>query len=144
MKTKTRRSERVADLVRAEISRLLLLEAHDPLLRTITVTDVLMPADLRSARIYFSVLGGDAERDDARAALDRASSFLRREVGRRCALRFVPELHFFPDLSLERGARIEELLAEHVAPAPSPEGDDDRDPEDAGDGAGSPTPKEPE
>jgi len=103
-----------------------------------------MPADLRSARIYFSVLGGDAERDDARAALDRASSFLRREVGRRCALRFVPELHFFPDLSLERGARIEELLAEHVAPAPSPEGDDDRDPEDAGDGAGSPTPKEPE
>lgn len=140
MKTKTRRSERVADLVRAEISRLLLLEAHDPLLRTITVTDVLMPADLRSARIYFSVLGGDAERDDARAALDRASSFLRREVGRRCALRFVPELHFFPDLSLERGARIEELLAEHVAAVPSPEGEDGA--EDAIDGADSP--KEPE
>ena len=117
MKKPSRRSERVADLVRAEISRLVLLEAHDPVLRGVTVTDVSMPADLRSARVYFSVLGGDEERDAARAALDRASTFLRREVGRRCELRFAPELHFFPDLSIERGARIEELLAEERAAA---------------------------
>jgi ribosome-binding factor A len=118
MKKASRRSERVADLVRAEISRLVLLEAHDPVLRTVTITDVVMPPDLRSARVYFSVLGGEAERDEGRAALDRASGFLRREVGRRCELRFAPELHFFPDLSIERGARIEELLAEHVSPSP--------------------------
>ena len=117
MKKQTRRSERVADLVRAEISRLVLMEAHDPELRKVTITDVQMPADLRSARIYFSALGGDEERDRALEALDRAASFLRREVGRRCQLRFVPELHFFADRSIERGARIEELLAEYVAPA---------------------------
>lgn len=112
MKKTSRRSERVADLVRAEISRLVLIEAHDPVLRKVTITDVAMPADLRSARVYFSVLGDDAEWDEALAALDRAAGFLRREVGRRCALRFAPELHFFSDRSLERGARIEELLAQ--------------------------------
>jgi ribosome-binding factor A len=142
MKKPSRRSERVADLVRAEISRLVLLEAHDPILRTLTITDVVMPPDLRSARVYFSVLGGEAERDAGRAALDRASSFLRREVGRRCALRFVPELHFFPDVSLERGARIEELLATYAhAPAEETEGgaDAEADPDgddETGDGGG--------
>jgi ribosome-binding factor A len=137
MKKQTRRSERVADLVRAEISRLILLESRDPLLRMITVTDVVMPADLRSARIYFSTLGGDAERDQARASLDRAAGFLRREVGRRCALRFAPELHFFPDRSLEQGARIEELLAEHASPSaetdPAREASDDDGGEDGPD-----------
>jgi ribosome-binding factor A len=112
MKKPSRRSERVADLVRAEISRLALIEAHDPVLRKVTITDVEMPPDLRSARVYFSVLGDDAEWDEALAALDRASGFLRREVGRRCELRFAPELHFFSDRSIERGARIEELLAQ--------------------------------
>jgi ribosome-binding factor A len=124
VKKTSRRSERVADLVRAEISRLVLIEAHDPVLRKVTITDVEMPGDLRSARIYFSVLGTDAEWDEALAALDRASGFLRREVGRRCALRFAPELHFFSDRSIERGARIEELLAKH-----RPAGDSDEDSE---------------
>jgi ribosome-binding factor A len=118
MKKESRRSQRVADLVRAEISRLVLIEAHDPALRKVTITDVLMPADLRSARVYFSALGGEAEREEALAALDRASGFLRREVGRRCQLRYAPELHFFADRSIERGARIEEILSEVVPPPP--------------------------
>ncbi|MDQ2870227.1 MAG: 30S ribosome-binding factor RbfA [Acidobacteriota bacterium] len=122
MKKESRRAQRVSDLVRAEISRLVLLEAHDPELRKVTITEVEMPPDLRSARVYFSALGGDAERDAALAALDRASGFLRREVGRRCALRFAPELHFFADRSIEQGARIEELLAKVV---PRPAGEDE-------------------
>ena len=111
MKKESRRSQRVADLVRAEISKLLLLEAHDPEVKKVTITDVVMPPDLRSARVYFSVLGGDPERELAEEALARASGYLRREVGRRFALRYAPDLTFYPDLSLERGARIEELLA---------------------------------
>ncbi len=128
MKKPSRRSERVADLVRAEISRLVLLEAHDPELRKVTITEVSMPGDLRAARVYFSVLGGEPEREAALEALDRAAGFLRGEVGRRCGLRFAPELHFFVDRSIERGARIEELLA-GVTPAEDPEarvpGDDE-------------------
>ena len=132
MKKPSRRSERVADLVRAEISRLVLIEAHDPVLRKVTITDVEMPGDLRSARVYFSVLGSDAEWDEALAALDRASGFLRGEVGRRCSLRYAPELHFFSDRSLERGARIEEILARTRAASGPPE----EPPEDEGDDKG--------
>ena len=69
------------------------------------------------------MLGGEPERATALEALDRASGFLRREVGRRCGLRFAPELHFFADRSIERGARIEELLA-GVTPAAAPEARD--------------------
>src|SRR5215471_6702979 len=116
MKKETRRSQRVADLVRAEISNLLLIDAHDPELKKVTITEVSMPADLKSARVYFSVLGGEEERRHAIEALDRAAGYLRREVGQRCALRYAPELHFFEDRSLERGARVEELLAQVLPP----------------------------
>jgi ribosome-binding factor A len=116
MKKDNRRSQRVADVVRAELSRLILLEAHDKDLHLVTVTDVEMPPDLRSARVYFSCLGGDEEREKAADALRRAAGYLRREVGQRCQLRYAPELHFIYDRSLERGARIEELLHQ-VLPA---------------------------
>jgi ribosome-binding factor A len=89
---------------------LVLTEAHDPDLRKVTITDVEMPPDLKSARVYFSCLGGDAEREKAGEALRRAAGYLRREVGRRCELRYAPELFFVSDRSLERGARVEELL----------------------------------
>lgn len=110
MKKDSRRSHRVADLVRAEIARIVLTEAHDPDLRGVTITEVEMPPDLRSARVYFSCLGDDEQRALASEALRRASGYLRREVGQRCRLRYAPELTFLSDLSLERGARIEELL----------------------------------
>jgi ribosome-binding factor A len=116
MKKESRRSQRVADLVRAELSNLLLVEAHDPAVKGVTVTEVTMSPDLQSARVYFSVLGGDAERERAAEGLARAAGYLRREVGQRCGLRYAPELHFIADLSLERGARVEELLAQVLPP----------------------------
>ena len=79
-KKESRRSSRVSDLVRAELSLLVLTEAHDPELKRVTITDVEMPPDLRSARVYFSCLGGEEEREKALQALKRAAGFLRREV----------------------------------------------------------------
>ena len=117
MKKESRRSQRVADVVRSELSLLVLTEARDPELKKATITDVVMPTDLKSARVYFSVLGGEGDRQRVGEALDRAAGFLRREVGRRCGLRYAPELHFLPDRSLERGARVEELLADVLPPA---------------------------
>jgi ribosome-binding factor A len=116
MKKESRRSQRVADLVRAELSRLVLIEAHDRELHAVTITDVEMPADLKTARVYFSTLGTDADRARAAEALERACGYLRGEVGRRCGLRYAPELHFVDDRTLERGARIEQLLAQVLAP----------------------------
>jgi len=116
MKQETSRSQRVADLVRSELSLLVLTEAHDPELRKVTITDVEMPPDLRSAKVFFSCLGGDEERAKAADALRRAAGYLRREVAQRCRLRYAPELHFASDHSLERGARIEELLQQVLPP----------------------------
>ncbi|MGH9366682.1 MAG: 30S ribosome-binding factor RbfA [Thermoanaerobaculia bacterium] len=124
MKNETRRSQRVALLVREELSRLVLTEAHDPELHRVTITDVEMPPDLKSARVYFSCLGEEADRAQAAAALERASGYLRREVTRRCGLRYAPELFFALDRTLERGARIEELLAQVKAAAPPPREDE--------------------
>src|SRR5678815_1741047 len=103
MKKESRRSQRVSLLVREELSRLVLTEAHDPDLHRVTITDVEMPPDLKSARVFFSCLGGEEEREKAGDALRRAAGYLRREVGRRCQLRYAPELHFVSDRSLERG-----------------------------------------
>ena len=125
MKKETRRSQRVADVVRAELSRLILLEAHDPDLHRVTITDVEMPPDLKSARVFFSCLGGDDEREKAGQALRRAAGYLRREVGQRCQLRYAPELHFVSDRSLERGARIEELLQQVRPRADEPAEDEE-------------------
>jgi len=124
MKKESRRSQRVSLLVREELSRLVLTVAHDPDLHGVTITDVEMPPDLKSARVYFSVLGGEPERTRAEAALGRAAGYLRREVTHRCQLRYAPQLNFFHDRTLERGARIEELLAQVRAEA-SPEEEDE-------------------
>jgi len=122
MRKDSRRSQRVADLVRAELSLLVLTEAHDPNLHRVTITDVEMPSDLKSARVFFSCLGGEEEREKAAEALRRAAGYLRREIGQRCRLRYAPELHFVSDRTLERGARIEELL--HQVLPPREEGED--------------------
>ena len=129
MKKDSRRSQRVADVVRGELSRLILLEAHDKDLHLVTITDVEMPPDLRSARVFYSCLGGDEEREKAAEALRRAAGFLRREVGQRCQLRYAPELHFIFDRSLERGARIEELLHQVLPPEETPDSADGKDEE---------------
>jgi len=134
VKKESRRSSRVSDLVRAELSLLVLTEAHDPELKRVTITDVQMPPDLRSARVYFSCLGGEEEREKALEALKRAAGFLRREVGQRCGLRYAPELKFLSDLSLERGARIEEILHQ-VLPVETDETADEAEAERRDEGA---------
>lgn len=111
-----RRTERVGDLIRAELSDLLRRAVHDPGMGFVTITQVTMSADLRTARVYFSCLGGSEQFAQTLAAFDRAAGFLRREVGQRCRLRYAPELHFFADRSAETGARIEEILRKNLPP----------------------------
>ena len=90
VKKESRRRQRVADVVRAELSRLLLLEAHDPDLHRVTVTDVEMPPDLKSARVFFSCLGGDDEREQGRprpCAAPPGTSAARSGSGASCVTR---------------------------------------------------------
>jgi len=107
-----KRSERVSDLIKAELSDILHKEIRDPVIGPITVTDVKMSNDLRSARIYFVRLGSDINTGEAEQHLQKAAGFLKRELGKRITLRYMPDLIFVYDKSFEYGSRIEKLLAE--------------------------------
>ena len=107
-----KRADRVADLIKQELSSILRREVGDPRIANITVTDVKLTDDLRSARIYFVELGKDSLSADVEKGLSKAKGFLKRELGKRLQLRYIPELAFFYDPSFEYGSRIEKLLKE--------------------------------
>lgn len=109
----SRRIARLNDAFREEISDLLRRQIKDPRMAVfITITRVEISADISHAKVYVSVMGTDEERQSALEGLAAASSFLRREIGRRLALRRTPELRFRRDDSLEQGAHVLELLDE--------------------------------
>ena len=122
------RTKRVGDLVRAEISDLMLRGLKDPRIGFASVTEVRMSPDLRHARVYISVLGDDSKVRSALAGLRSASGFLQRELGTRLRLRNTPKLTFIHDESIERAAHMEELFRklhdETVQPTDSNECED--------------------
>ncbi|MGE5834227.1 MAG: 30S ribosome-binding factor RbfA [Acidobacteriota bacterium] len=104
------RPERVGEQVRQEISALLLSEVHDPGIGLVTITRVKVSPDLQLVRVYYTQLGDAKARADTRKALERATPFLRRQLGSRIRLRRVPELRFEFDESVENQERIERIL----------------------------------
>ncbi len=105
------RIERLNHLIRQEISELLQRHVKDPRLGNfIAITDVVTSPDLRTAKIYISHLGTEADKQATIAAITAASGFFRKELANNLRLRRVPELTFYWDDSIERGAHIEELL----------------------------------
>ena len=98
-------SEAVHHVVAEEVERL-----KDPGLGFVTITGVDTSPDLRTARVYYSVLGDEGQRRETAAALLRAAPRIRAVVGRQVRMKFLPELHFTPDDAIERGMRMEEVL----------------------------------
>jgi ribosome-binding factor A len=110
---KAKRAARVADLLRKEITDLLLKEIKDPGIGFITVTGLDLSNDLRYARVYVSVMDKSPEQSEVTfAALQRASGFIRHRVYKNLRLKHAPEIKFFPDESIDRGFRIDEVLKE--------------------------------
>ncbi len=121
MKGRGDRPTRVAERIREEISLILQNKVKDPGIGLVTVTDVAVTPDLRTARVHYSVLGGEEERRTAAAALGRCRGFIRRELGKELAMRFLPEVSFFHDDSYEKGARMGRLLREIAKGEPDAE-----------------------
>jgi ribosome-binding factor A len=123
------RPDRVGDQIRAEVAELLARRLQDPGLGFVTVTRVRVTTDLQLARIYYTSLGDDRARRNTRQALDRATPFIRRQIGSRLRLRRVPEIQFIFDESVEQHERIERLIQEihetDAARAPGPDHDED-------------------
>ncbi|MEA3487543.1 MAG: 30S ribosome-binding factor RbfA [Thermodesulfobacteriota bacterium] len=107
-----KRADKVADLIRAEISDILLRQINDPQVKGITVTSVKVTDDLRQAKVFFVRMGENVCSEETTKGLHRAVGFLRRELGKRLQLRYVPEIKFMFDESFEYGDRIDRLLVE--------------------------------
>jgi ribosome-binding factor A len=105
------RIERINHLIRQEISELLQRQVKDPRLGNfIAVTDVVTSADLKTARIYVSHFGSEAEKKDTLTAITAATGYFRKELAKRINLRRVPEISFHWDDSIEHGAHMEEVI----------------------------------
>src|SRR3977135_846669 len=87
-----RRPERVADLLREEISQIVAYELEDPRLTPVTVTDVPLSENLKTARVYVTVAGNEAEYKSALAALRHAAAYVRKQLGLSLNLPRTPEI----------------------------------------------------
>jgi ribosome-binding factor A len=108
-----RRADRVAEAVRMEVATFLSEGAKDPrLVGLVTVTAVDVPRDLRSARVFVSIMGSDSERAATLDALESMKSHIRSRLAKTLRLRVAPEIVIKLDESVARAARIESLLAQ--------------------------------
>jgi len=107
-----KRANRVADLIMAEVSDILLKQVRDPRVRLVTITRVKLTDDLRLARIFFVETGKEVCGQQAKEGLDCAAGYIKRELGKRLQLRYVPDIIFMVDEAFEYGSRIDRILAE--------------------------------
>ena len=105
-----KRKDRVGDLLKREIAQIVQSQLKDPGLGFVTITGAKLSADLKQARIFYSVLGDEDSKQRTASALKRASGFIQKEVGRNLKLKYTPEILFEFDGSVEYGAHIEELI----------------------------------
>lgn len=107
-----RRTERINEQLRQEISLLIRDEVRDPRVGMATITAVQTSPELDHARVYVTSLGDEANKAEVLAGLTSAAPFIRGQLGRRLHMRRIPELHFEIDRKLENARRIENLLRE--------------------------------
>ena len=122
--------KRISELVRNHLATLIEQRLSDPRVAGVTVTDVEVTSDTRYARVFYSLIGDTAAREQAARGLESAAGWLRHELGQHLRTRHTPELAFVYDPSLERGARVANLLdalkAHDAAPADPPKEPGDR------------------
>jgi len=121
----TTRTERMSDLMRDEVSRLIQRDLRDPRIGFVTVTGADVSPDLRNVRLYVSVLGDDTQRQATLKALNGARGFFQRALFRNLGLRHAPTIVFRHDDSIDRGQRIEDLLRSVRTGDAGPDGEEE-------------------
>ncbi len=107
-----KRCEKVAEAVHEFISGLLIKGLKDPRIGFVTLTGVNLTDDLRLATVYFSVVGSEEEKRETEKGLSSAKGYIRKEMGRNLRLRYVPDIMFKYDNTLDYGNRIDNILHE--------------------------------
>jgi ribosome-binding factor A len=116
---------RVGELIQAEIAALMLKELKDPRLKMSTISHVDVSSDLRHAKLYISHLGSEAEREAAIEGFQCAAGFIRRQLGKRLKLRYVPQLTFQLDTAIAYGVKVSHILQELIPSEITTETEDD-------------------
>lgn len=124
-----RRTDRVNELLREEISLTMRNEVRDPRVGLATVTAVETSPEMDHARVYVTTLGDEEARTEVLTGLRSAAAFIRGQLSRRLHMRRVPELHFEYDRVLEEATRIEQLLREALPASPDDGADEEGTPE---------------
>ena len=109
------RSRRIAEQIQRELSEIVRVELKDPRVGMITLTDVEVTPDGEHAKVFFTVLGEPSRVEQAAEGLQHAAGYLRSQLARSLSVRIVPQLHFKYDPSVERGARLSQLIDQAVA-----------------------------
>lgn len=104
------RIEKVQELIKQEASEIIMRELKDPRIGFVTITEVDVSSDLHNAKLYVSILGSDKQIENTWKGLNSSLGFIRRELAHRIRLKFIPEIKFFMDTSLQYSAHIQELL----------------------------------
>lgn len=107
---KTGRDKKIAEEIRREVSQIFTFELNDPRAYGATVTRVQMTPDLKLARVYFALPGAAERGSEAQKALNKSAGFVRRLLAERIRIKFLPQLEFFYDESLEIEGRLEKLF----------------------------------
>jgi ribosome-binding factor A len=138
---KFRRTDRINEQFKQEISLIVRDEVRDPRVGLATITAVQTSPELDHAKVYITSLGDETEREEIIAGLRSAAPFIRKQLAGRLSMRRIPELHFEADRVLAEAARIEQLLREALPygadSAPPAEDRDAVDADEAEDGEAS-------
>jgi len=105
-----RRASRVGDLILREVADLLMTRVKDPRVKKTTVTGIFVSKDLRYAKVFYSLIGNDQEILEAQKGLESATGFIKREIGLRMDLKYIPDIVFKHDPSLAEGDHMEKLF----------------------------------
>ena len=107
-----KRASRVADVIKNELSLLLVQRARDPHLRDISISRVELSDDLRHAKVYYTMFQGQNKMKQVGRSLDKATGFMRSHLAKTLNLRFTPDLRFWYDTEFEKVEKIDKLLDE--------------------------------
>jgi ribosome-binding factor A len=112
MKSIHSRADRLADLIKREVSEILLREVKDPRVAMVTITHATVTSDLKQAKVFFSTMKTGQELADTITGLERAAGFVQRQLGGHMQLRYVPHLSFLFDDTLIQAAHMDKIFRE--------------------------------
>ena len=125
MKVETLRQRKLADQIKKYVSQIIDRKLKDPRKGFITITHVRVSGDLRIAFIYYTALGDDYQKEQSQKALESAKNFIRNEMAPHLKVRYIPELRFFYDESLDYSRHIEDILKQINPPESRDEGSEE-------------------